>query len=110
MVPKYYPFGSRLVPSVYGSVSAVVTRRASDVVQASRRKGLGLSLAVLKTTNRREQNVKSINGGIEITRATTTLAPVMDKTSETISMAISQYSVTCNKYNASWRRYCWLLH
>jgi hypothetical protein len=68
-----------------------VTRRASEsALQASRRKGLGLSLALLKTTNRRKQNVKNIIGGIEITRATTTLAAVMDKTRETMSMVINQ--------------------
>jgi hypothetical protein len=68
-----------------------VTRRASEnVLQASRRKGLGLSLALVNTTNRREQNVKSIIGGIEITPAATTLAAVVDNTSETMSMVMSQ--------------------
>jgi hypothetical protein len=51
---------------------------------------LRASLLLLKTTNRRKQNVKSIIGGIEIARATTTLAEVMDKISETVSMVINQ--------------------
>jgi len=68
-----------------------VTGRASESArEAARGKGLGLSLALLKTTNRRKQNVKSIIGGIETTRATTTLVPVTDKTSDTMSMAIIQ--------------------
>ena len=106
-----YPFGSRSFGSVYSSGSGVVTRRASEgVLRASPHKGLELRCALRKTTKRRKQNVKSVIGGIEITRATTTLVAMLDNTSETMNMVINQQSATCTKYNATWRRYCWLLH